>query len=93
MTTEKVYKKHTLEELQELYKDKVSIWDLYHAYHHRQLNRDAKRELYHKKKAKLIEQNKEVKEEIKTPSQPPASESDNKYPPIIKDTKTKKPKN
>lgn len=92
MTAEKVYKKHTLEELQELYKDKVSMLELYHAYHICQTIRDAKRELYHKKKAKIVEQIKEVKEEIKNP--PIAlPQPDSPYPPIIKNTKTKKPKN
>jgi hypothetical protein len=91
MSVEKVYKSKTLEELRELYKDKVSEYDLYLAYHQVDTTRNLKREKYHKKKERLLEQIKEAKEEIKKP--PPPSLPEPSHPPIIKDTKVKKLKN
>jgi hypothetical protein len=84
--------KPTLEELKALYPTEVySIYDLYWALHLAEQLRTTKREHYRKNKEKIIEQIKEVKEEIKnTPAPPPKPES--QYPPIIKDTKTKKSK-
>ena len=84
--------KPTLEELKALYPTEVySVYDVYYGFHLSQSNKILKKKLYIKNKEKIIEQIKEVKEEIKnTPAPPPKPES--QYPPIIKDTKTKKSK-
>ena len=91
MTTDKVYHKKTLEDYQELYKDTVSLYDLYAGFHQAEQNRLCKRRIYHRKKEQALEKIKEAKEEIKKP--PPPSLPEPSHPPIIKDTKVKKQKN